>query len=220
MLAAIMICSLAVITTTSCSKDDDDSGSGKGSSLKGNWFVEISYVDDEEEVPMAGGYMEYILLNFGDGGVITRTIYSGNAGVPLMYWGREVESGTYTVNETAKTVTVKGLSYEEETSKYSISGDKLTLTTTYEYDDEEEDIVVTFHRPTTEDQDLISLLDSKAKEGMDMDGFDSSMREMDLLSLREGKPMDGEDITGKSKDGAATAIYGARAANGVILITE
>ena len=81
MLAAIMICSLAVITTTSCSKDDDDSGSGKGSSLKGNWFVEISYVDDEEEVPMAGGYMEYILLNFGDGGVITRTIYSGNAGV-------------------------------------------------------------------------------------------------------------------------------------------
>ena len=210
MLAAIMICSLAVITTTSCSKDDDDSGSGKGSSLKGNWFVEISYVDDEEEVPMAGGYMEYILLNFGDGGVITRTIYSGNAGVPLMYWGREVESGTYTVNETAKTVTVKGLSYEEETSKYSISGDKLTLTTTYEYDDEEEDIVVTFHRPTTEDQDLISLLDSKAKEGMD------------LLSLRENptRPWEEVDPTVMLKDAAATAIYGARAANGVIFVTE
>ena len=218
-LAALMICGLAVTTFTSCSKDDDDD-SGKGSSLLGNWFVKINYIDDEDDEPLEGGYTEYILLNFGDGGVITRTIYSGNAGVPLMYWGREVESGTYTVNETAKTVTVKGLSYEEETSKYSISGDKLTLTTTYEYDDEEEDIVVTFHRPTTEDQDLISLLDSKAKEGMDMDGFDSSMREMDLLSLREGKPMDGEDITGKSKDGAATAIYGARAANGVIFVTE
>lgn len=166
--------------------------------------------------------MEYILLNFGDGGVITRTIYSGNAGVPLMYWGREVESGTYTVNETAKTVTVKGLSYEEETSKYSISGDKLTLTTTYEYDDEEEDIVVTFHRPTTEDQDLISLLDSKAKEGMDMDGFDSSMREMDLLSLRENptRPWEEVDPTVMLKDAAGAAIYGARAANGVIFVTE
>ena len=221
MLAALMICGLAVITTTSCSKDDDDSGSGKGSSLLGNWFVKINYIDDEEGEPIEGDYTEYILLNFGDGGVITRTIYSGNAGVPLMYWGRDVQSGTYTVNETAKTVTVKNLSYEgEETSKYSISGDKLTLTTTYEYDFEEDEFSTTFHRPTTEDQDLISLLDSKAKEGMDMDGFDSSMREMDLLSLREGKPMDGEDITGKSKDGAATAIYGARAANGVILVTE
>lgn len=186
MLAAIMICSLAVITTTSCSKDDDDSGSGKGSSLKGNWFVEISYVDDEEEVPMAGGYMEYILLNFGDGGVITRTIYSGNAGVPLMYWGREVESGTYTVNETAKTVTVKGLSYEEETSKYNISGDKLTLSTTYEYDDEEDDFSTTFHRPTKDDQDLISVFDSKAKEGSDMDG--KSWEDLKLYSVRARKP--------------------------------
>ena len=219
MLAAIMICSLAVITTTSCSKDDDDD-SGKASSLLGNWFVKINYIDDEEGEPIEGDYTEYILLNFGDGGVITRTIYSGNAGVPLMYWGRDVQSGTYTVNETAKTVTVKGLSYEEETSKYNISGDKLTLTTTYEYDYEEDDFSTTFHRPTTEDQDLISLLDSKAKEGMDMDGFDSSMREMDLLSLREGKPMDGEDITVKLKDGAAAAIYGARGANGVIFVTE
>lgn len=182
MLAAIMICSLAVITTTSCSKDDDDSGSGKGSSLKGNWFVEISYVDDEEEVPMAGGYMEYILLNFGDGGVITRTIYSGNAGVATEYWYREVQRGTYTVNETAKTVTVKGLSYEEETSKYNISGDKLTLSTTYEYDDEEDDFSTTFHRPTKDDQDLISVFDSKAKEGSDMDG--KSWEDLKLYSVR------------------------------------
>ncbi len=186
MLAAIMICSLAVITTTSCSKDDDDSGSGKGSSLKGNWFVEISYVDDEEEVPMAGGYMEYILLNFGDGGVITRTIYSGNAGVAPEYWYREVQRGTYTVNETAKTVTVKGLSYEEETSKYNISGDKLTLSTTYEYDDEEDDFSTTFHRPTKDDQDLISVFDSKAKEGSDMDG--KSWEDLKLYSVRARKP--------------------------------
>ena len=209
MLAAIMICSLAVITTTSCSKDDDDD-SGKASSLLGNWFVKINYIDDEEGEPLEGGYTEYILLNFADGGVITRTIYSGNAGVPLMYWGREVESGTYTVNETAKTVTVKGLSYEEETSKYSISGDKLTLTTTYEYDFEEDEFSTTFHRPTTEDQDLISLLDSKAKEGMD------------LLSLRENptRPWEEVDPTVMLKDAAATAIYGARAANGVIFVTE
>ena len=221
MLAAIMICSLAVITTTSCSKDDDDD-SGKASSLLGNWFVKINYIDDEEGEPIEGDYTEYILLNFGDGGVITRTIYSGNAGVPLMYWERDVQSGTYTVNETAKTVTVKGLSYEEETSKYNISGDKLTLTTTYEYDYEEDDFSTTFHRPTTEDQDLISLLDSKAKEGMDMDGFDSSMREMDLLSLREKptRPWEEVDPTVMLKDAAGAAIYGARAANGVILVTE
>ena len=217
-----MICGLAVTTFTSCSKDDDDD-SGKGSSLLGNWFVKINYIDDEEGEPIEGDYTEYILLNFGDGGVITRTIYSGNAGVPLMYWERDVQSGTYTVNETAKTVTVKNLSYEgEETSKYSISGDKLTLTTTYEYDYEEDDFSTTFHRPTTEDQDLISLLDSKAKEGMDMDGFDSSMREMDLLSLREKptRPWEEVDPTVMLKDAAGAAIYGARAANGVILVTE
>ena len=197
-----MICGLAVTTFTSCSKDDDDD-SGKGSSLLGNWFVKINYIDDEEGEPIEGDYTEYILLNFGDGGVITRTIYSGNAGVPLMYWERDVQSGTYTVNETAKTVTVKGLSYEEETSKYNISGDKL-------------------HRPTTEDQDLISLLDSKAKEGMDMDGFDSSMREMDLLSLRENptRPWEEVDPTDMLKDAAGAAIYGARAANGVIIVAK
>jgi TonB-dependent SusC/RagA subfamily outer membrane receptor len=216
-----MICGLAVTTFTSCSKDDDDD-SGKGSSLLGNWFVKINYIDDEEGEPIEGDYTEYILLNFGDGGVITRTIYSGNAGVPLMYWERDVQSGTYTVNETAKTVTVKGLSYEEETSKYNISGDKLTLTTTYEYDYEEDDFSTTFHRPTTEDQDLISLLDSKAKEGMDMDGFDSSMREMDLLSLRENptRPWEEVDPTDMLKDAAGAAIYGARAANGVIIVAK
>ena len=220
-LAALMICGLAVTTFTSCSKDDDDD-SGKGSSLLGNWFVKINYIDDEEGEPIEGDYTEYILLNFGDGGVITRTIYSGNAGVPLMYWERDVQSGTYTVNETAKTVTVKGLSYEEETSKYNISGDKLTLTTTYEYDYEEDDFSTTFHRPTTEDQDLISLLDSKAKEGMDMDGFDSSMREMDLLSLRENptRPWEEVDPTDMLKDAAGAAIYGARAANGVIIVAK
>ena len=185
MLAALMICGLAVTTFTSCSKDDDDD-SGKASSLLGNWFVKINYIDDEEGEPLEGGYTEYILLNFADGGVITRTIYSGNAGVPLMYWGREVESGTYTVNETAKTVTVKGLSYEEETSKYNISGDKLTLSTTYEYDDEEDDFSTTFHRPTKDDQDLISVFDSKAKEGSDMDG--KSWEDLKLYSVRARKP--------------------------------
>ena len=175
-----MICGLAVTTFTSCSKDDDDD-SGKGSSLLGNWFVKINYIDDEE--------------------------------------GEPIED---TVNETAKTVTVKGLSYEEETSKYNISGDKLTLTTTYEYDYEEDDFSTTFHRPTTEDQDLISLLDSKAKEGMDMDGFDSSMREMDLLSLRENptRPWEEVDPTDMLKDAAGAAIYGARAANGVIIVAK
>ena len=87
---------------------------------------------------------------------------------------------------------------------------------------EEDEFSTTFHRPTTEDQDLISLLDSKAKEGMDMDGFDSSMREMDLLSLREKptRPWEEVDPTVMLKDAAGAAIYGARAANGVILVTE
>ena len=221
-LAALMICGLAVITTTSCSKDDDDD-SGKGSSLKGNWFVQINYIDEEEGEPLEGGYTEYILLNFGDGGVITRTIYSGNAGVPLMYWGRDVKRGTYTVNETAKTVTVKNLSFEgEETSKYSISGDKLTLTTTHEYDFDEDDFSTTFHRPTKEEQNLISSLDSKAKEGMDMDGIDGSMRDLDKLSLREKptRPWEEVDVTDMLKDAAGAAIYGARGANGVIFVTE
>ena len=223
MLAALMICGLAVITTTSCSKDDDDSGSGKASALLGNWFFEISYVDDEDEPLIGGSYKEYILLNFAEDGTVTRSIYSGNPSVSTEYWDLEVERGTYTVDESAGTITAKGLSADGvETSNYKISGDKLTLTTTYEYDFEEDEFSTTFHRPTTEDQDLISLLDSKAKEGMDMDGFDSSMREMDLLSLREKptRPWEEVDPTVMLKDAAGAAIYGARAANGVILVTE
>ena len=138
MLAALMICGLAVITTTSCSKDDDDSGSGKASALLGNWFVDISYVDDEddEDEPLIGGsYKEYILLNFAEDGTVTRSIYSGNPSVSTEYWDLEVERGTYTVDESAGTLTAKGLSDDGlENSKFSISGNKLTLSTTNDDD--------------------------------------------------------------------------------------
>ena len=168
MLAALMICGLAVITTTSCSKDDDDSGSGKASALLGNWFVDISYVDDEddEDEPLIGGsYKEYILLNFAEDGTVTRSIYSGNPSVSTEYWDLEVERGTYTVDESAGTLTAKGLSDDGlENSKFSISGNKLTLSTTNDDDFDDDEFIITFHRPS---QDELNIFSKSNSEGME-----------------------------------------------------
>ena len=176
MLAALMICGLAVITTTSCSKDDDDSGSGKASALLGNWFVDISYVDDEddEDEPLIGGsYKEYILLNFAEDGTVTRSIYSGNPSVSTEYWDLEVERGTYTVDESAGTITAKGLSDDGlENSKYSISGNKLTLSTTNDDDFDDDEFSVTFHRPS---KDELNMFSKKESEGMEAPSASSGM---------------------------------------------
>lgn len=174
MLAALMICGLAVITTTSCSNDDDDSGSGKASALLGNWFVDISYVDDEddEDEPLIGGsYKEYILLNFAEDGTFTRSIYSGNPSVSTEYWDLEVERGTYTVDESAGTITAKGLSDDGlETSKFSISGNKLTLSTTNDDDFDDDEFIITFHRPSQEELNIFSKSNSEGMETPSLSG--------------------------------------------------
>ena len=174
MLAALMICGLAVITTTSCSKDDDDSGSGKASALLGNWFVDISYVDDEddEDEPLIGGsYKEYILLNFAEDGTVTRSIYSGNPSVSTEYWDLEVERGTYTVDESAGTLTAKGLSDDGlENSKFSISGNKLTLSTTNDDDFDDDEFIITFHRPSQDELNIFSKSNSEGMEAPSLSG--------------------------------------------------
>ena len=194
-LAALMICGLAVITTTSCSKDDDDSGSGKASALLGNWFVDISYVDDEddEDEPLIGGsYKEYILLNFAEDGTVTRSIYSGNPSVSTEYWDLEVERGTYTVDESAGTLTAKGLSDDGlENSKFSISGNKLTLSTTNDDDFDDNEFIITFHRPSQEELNIFSKSNS---DGMEAPSTSSGMyskpvtdeAEMGRYELKEG----------------------------------
>ena len=207
MLAALMICGLAVITTTSCSNDDDDSGSGKGSALLGNWFVKIDYVDDEEEPMVGGGFTEYILLNFGEDGTVTRSIYSGNPSMSTEHWDLEVERGTYTVDEKAKTVTVKGLSFDgAETSKYSISGNKLTLSTTNDDDFDDDEFIVTFHRPSKEELNMFS---KNSSEGMEAPSSSSGMYSRPVVDRDEMggyevdapvKAKDGTDVTVKAKD--------------------
>ena len=202
MLAALMICGLAVITTTSCSNDDDDSGSGKGSALLGNWFVDLSYVDDEEDEdePLVGGaYKEYILLTFGEDGTVTRSIYSGNASLSPEYWDLEVERGTYTVDEKAGTITAKGLSADGvETSNYKISGNKLTLTTTKEYDFDDDEFSVTFHRPSKEELNMFSKNGSDGMEAPSASGvYGTTDRPVDAPV----KAKDGTDVTVKAKDG-------------------
>lgn len=167
MLAAILICGLTVTTTTSCSKDDDSEqqGSGKAELLKGNWFAHVNQEEDDDE--FVGGYDQYALINFGDDGVITRSVYMGNAGTSLQYWERMLRHGIYTVDETARTITVQNLSDEEEILKYSISGDKLILTSTAKSD--EDPLTITFHRPTEDELNRCSMYDSKL-EGDDYVG--------------------------------------------------
>ena len=164
-LAALMICGLAVTTTTSCSKDDDSGqqgGSGNAETLKGYWFAQVNHVYDEDDGPIAGGYMEYVLLNFGDGGVVIRSVYEGNAGGSLEYWERMLRHGIYTVDEAAGTITVQNFSDDEtEIAKYSLSGDKLTLTSTESY---EEPLTITFHRPSTEELNRCSMFNRRTEQ--------------------------------------------------------
>ena len=201
MLAALMICGLAVITTTSCSKDDDDSGSGKASALLGNWFVDISYVDDEEDEdePLIGGsYKEYILLNFAEDGTVTRSIYSGNPSVSTEYWDLEVERGTYTVDESAGTITAKGLSDDGlETSKYSISGNKLTLSTTNDDDFDDDEFIITFHRPSQDELNIFSKSNSDGMETPSLSGgygtTDRPVKDEEEMGRYEVKPVNSKD---------------------------
>ena len=218
MLAALMICGLAVITTTSCSKDYDDSGSGKASALLGNWFVDISYVDDEEDEdePLIGGsYKEYILLNFAEDGTVTRSIYSGNPSVSTEYWDLEVERGTYTVDESAGTITVKGLSDDGlENSKYSISGNKLTLSTTNDDDFDDDEFIITFHRPS---QDELNIFSKSNSEGMETPSLSGGYGTTDRPVVAPEEMGSYEPV--KAKD--ATGIYGSGTEReGAILITE
>ena len=201
MLAALMICGLAVITTTSCSNDDDDSGSGKASALLGNWFVDISYVDDEddEDEPLIGGsYKEYILLNFAEDGTVTRSIYSGNPSVSTEYWDLEVERGTYTVDESAGTITVKGLSDDGlENSKYSISGNKLTLSTTNDDDFDDDEFIITFHRPSQDELNIFSKSNSDGMETPSLSGgygtTDRPVKDEEEMGRYEVKPVNSKD---------------------------
>ena len=201
MLAALMICGLAVITTTSCSNDDDDSGSGKASALLGNWFVDISYVDDEddEDEPLIGGsYKEYILLNFAEDGTVTRSIYSGNPSVSTEYWDLEVERGTYTVDESAGTITAKGLSDDGlETSKYSISGNKLTLSTTNDDDFDDDEFIITFHRPSQDELNIFSKSNSDGMETPSLSGgygtTDRPVKDEEEMGRYEVKPVNSKD---------------------------
>jgi len=206
MLAALMICGLAVITTTSCSKDDDDSGSGKASALLGNWFVDISYVDDEddEDEPLIGGsYKEYILLNFAEDGTVTRSIYSGNPSVSTEYWDLEVERGTYTVDESAGTITVKGLSDDGlENSKFSISGNKLTLSTTNDDDFDDDEFIITFHRPSQDELNIFSKSNSEGMETPSLSGgygtTDRPVKDEEEMGRYEVKPVNSKDKMDRS----------------------
>ena len=160
MLVAILICGLTVTTTTSCSKDNDSEqqGSGKTETLKGDWLAQVNHYDEDDEI--VGGYSEYVLLNFGEDGVITQRVYMGNAGTPLEYWERMLRHGIYTVNEAAGTITTQNLSRKDATVKYSISGEKLSLSTT------EKDVAtktVTFHRSTKDELARFSMYDSELK---------------------------------------------------------
>ncbi|MBO7569837.1 MAG: hypothetical protein J6T11_05755 [Bacteroidaceae bacterium] len=158
-LVAILMCGLTVTTTTSCSKDDDSGqqGSGETEVLKGNWLAQLEH-DDEYEADIVGRYNEYVLLNFGDDGVITQSVYMGNAGTSLEYWKRMLRHGIYIVNEAAGTITTQNLSREDATIKYSISSGNLNLSTT------EKDVTpktVTFHRPTKDELAMFSMYDSR-----------------------------------------------------------
>ena len=202
-LAALMICGLAVITTTSCSNDDDDSGSGKASALLGNWFVDFSYVDDEDEPLIGGSYKEYILLNFAEDGTVTRSIYSGNPSVSTEYWDLEVERGTYTVDESAGTITAKGLSDDGlETSKYSISGNKLTLSTTNDDDFDDDEFIITFHRPSQEELNIFSKSNSEGMETPSLSGgygtTDRQVRDEEEMGRYEPKPVNSKDKMDRS----------------------
>ena len=96
------------------------------------------------------------------------------------------------MDEKAGTITAKGLSADGvETSNYKISGDKLTLTTTKEYDFDDDEFSVTFHRPS---QDELNIFSKSNSDGMEAPSTSSGMysrpvtdeAEMGRYELKEG----------------------------------
>ena len=90
------------------------------------------------------------------------------------------------MDEKAGTITAKGLSDNGlETSKYSISGNKLTLSTTNDDDFDDDEFIITFHRPS---QDELNIFSKSNSDGMEAPSTSSGM-----YSSYEVKPVNSKD---------------------------
>ncbi len=122
--------------------------------LMGEWLAVVNRSDiDEDEDETA---VEYVLLTFGDNGVLNQDVYIGDTKEPITHWERMCRHGIYTLDETVQTFTFEIGSQDITTVPYSMDNDQLHLTYIVEMEEPYE-MTLTFHRPSKAEKDLINM---------------------------------------------------------------
>ena len=133
---------------TSCSDDDDSASQEYQKKLIGEWLATVNRdteLDDENDVV-------YVLLAFGEDGVLFQKNYDGNTTEPLNCWERSCRHGIYTVNEAAHTIQCE--LFEGE-AKFGFAGDQMIFTDS----SNDVEMSMTFHRPSKAEKALLSMYD-------------------------------------------------------------
>lgn len=157
MLAAIFFCGLTVTLLTACS-DDDNTGTPPTDKLsekiRGEWLTVVNrnmYDEDEDETSV-----EYVLLTFGEDGVMNQNVYIGDTQEPIKHWERMCRHGLYSIDEALQTFAFEIGSTDIATVPYRLDNDQLLLTYVVEREEPYE-MTLTFHRPSKAEKDLINM---------------------------------------------------------------
>lgn len=146
MLAAILlICGLAL--TTSCGKEEAPF------KLDGTWYGKII---DNENFDI-GESVHYLLLDFGQDGVLTGKSYEGFEGTAIQLWDRFRRHSIYTVDEPGHVIYAKLLTNDETSPvSYQYSNGTLTLTVSYGATN----YTVNLTRPTQTELEMLAIYDN------------------------------------------------------------
>jgi hypothetical protein len=155
-LVVILICGLGMTILTSCSNEDDPVPTPVVTeTLMGDWlYVSESSFDDDGFV---GGSESYALLNINENGVMIQKTYTGNAGVPLMYWERYRRHGMYSIDEAAHTLTFENMGKKPITVSYTLTDSQLILK--YVGVEDYSIPAMTFRRPEATDLEFLERID-------------------------------------------------------------
>jgi len=155
MIAFLFTVVMTMTTLTSCSNQDTPVVPPVvDKTLTGDWLYEYSYNDDDETV---GKYVSYTLISFDENGVITQRVYHGNTGISINHWERWRRHGMYSVDETAHTITIEGISDEPQVIGYTLTDGKLMMRIFNEIEKNYQ--TATLRRPETADMTLLGMVD-------------------------------------------------------------
>lgn len=144
----IISCVFTGCIMTSCSDDDDSASQEYQKKLIGEWLATVNRdteLDDKNDVV-------YVLLSFGEDGVLFQKNYDGNTTESIRGWERMCRHSIYTVDEVAHTI---HCDLFDGDAKFRFAGDQMIFTDS----STDEEMSITFHRPSKAEKALLSVYD-------------------------------------------------------------